>query len=97
MATAPNIRHPAVELLARYGAILCAAWAASQGQVTASEADSIVGIGSALIKARIVRNLTQKELAERLSLAQQQVRSTAAWRLSGYRKWPMRCGCGCAK
>jgi DNA-binding Xre family transcriptional regulator len=73
MATAPNIRHPAVELLDRYGAILCAAWAASQGQVTASEADSIVGIGSALIKARIVRNLTQKELAKRLSLAQQQV------------------------
>jgi HTH-type transcriptional regulator / antitoxin HigA len=47
--------------------------ALSQGQVTELEADSIVGIGSALIKARIVRNLTQKELAERLSLAEQQV------------------------
>lgn len=47
--------------------------ALSQGQVTELEADSIVGIGQALIKARIVRNLTQRELAERLSLAEQQV------------------------
>lgn len=44
-----------------------------QGQVATLEADSIVGIGEALIKARIVRNLTQKELAERLSLAEQQI------------------------
>lgn len=43
------------------------------GQVTSLEAESIVGIGEALIKARIVRNLTQKELAERLDLAEQQV------------------------
>ena len=35
------------------------------GQVATLEAESIVGIGAALIKARIVRNLTQKELAER--------------------------------
>ncbi len=47
--------------------------ALSQGQVTEFEAESIVGIGQALIKARIVRNLTQKELAERLSLAEQQI------------------------
>ena len=47
--------------------------ALSQGQVTELEAESIVGIGQALIKARIVRNLTQKELAERLSLAEQQI------------------------
>ena len=47
--------------------------ALSQGQVTELEAESIVGIGQALIKARIVRNLTQRELAERLSLAEQQV------------------------
>ena len=44
-----------------------------QGQITSLEAESIVGIGAALIKARIVRNLTQKELAERLELAEQQV------------------------
>jgi HTH-type transcriptional regulator / antitoxin HigA len=47
--------------------------ALSQGLVTEFEAESIVGIGQALIKARIVRNLTQKELAERLSLAEQQI------------------------
>ncbi|MPZ45727.1 MAG: hypothetical protein GEV05_20510 [Betaproteobacteria bacterium] len=44
-----------------------------QGQVFTLEAESIIGIGEALIKARIVRNLTQKELAERLSLAEQQI------------------------
>jgi HTH-type transcriptional regulator/antitoxin HigA len=44
-----------------------------QGQLTAFEAEAITGIGPALVKARIVRNLTQKELAERLSLAEQQV------------------------
>ena len=44
-----------------------------QGRITEFEAESIVGIGQALIKARIVRNLTQKELAERLSLAEQQI------------------------
>ena len=43
------------------------------GQITTLEAESIIGIGEALIKARIVRNLTQKELAERLALAEQQV------------------------
>jgi HTH-type transcriptional regulator/antitoxin HigA len=45
----------------------------SQGQVTEIEAESIVGIGQALVKARIVRNLTQRELAERLALAEQQI------------------------
>lgn len=44
-----------------------------QGHVTELEADSIVGIGEALIKARIVRNLTQRDLAQRLALAEQQV------------------------
>lgn len=44
-----------------------------QGHVTELEAESIVGIGEALIKARIVRNLTQKDLAQRLALAEQQV------------------------
>ena len=44
-----------------------------EGQVTELQAESIVDIGQALIKARIVRKLTQKELAERLLLAEQQV------------------------
>ena len=47
--------------------------ALSQGRVTEFQAESIIGIGQALIKARIVRKLTQKELAERLSLAEQQI------------------------
>ncbi|WP_213959843.1 MULTISPECIES: helix-turn-helix transcriptional regulator [unclassified Variovorax] len=54
------------EELAEYDAL-------RQGSVTSLEAESIVGIGGALIKARIVRNLTQKELAERLDIAEQQV------------------------
>jgi HTH-type transcriptional regulator / antitoxin HigA len=44
-----------------------------EGRITELEAESIIGIGEALIKARIIRNLTQKELAERLTLAEQQV------------------------
>lgn len=43
------------------------------GQVDRLEAESIVGIGEALVKARIVRNLTQKQLADRLAVAEQQV------------------------
>ncbi len=43
------------------------------GQVNSLEAESIVGIGAALVKARIVRNLTQKQLADRLAIAEQQV------------------------
>lgn len=51
-----------------------------QGHVLTLEAESIVGIGEALIKARIVRNLTQKELADRLSLAEQQIQRYEATR-----------------
>lgn len=54
-----------------------------QGRVTALEAHSILGIGEALIKARIMRNLTQKELAERLSLAEQQVQRYEATHYRG--------------
>ena len=54
-----------------------------QGQVFTLEAESIVGIGEALIKARIVRNLTQKELAERLSLAEQQIQRYEATQYRG--------------
>lgn len=43
------------------------------GNITALEANSIVAIGEALIKARIVRNFTQKDLADRLDLAEQQI------------------------
>ena len=47
--------------------------ALSQGQLKEMHAESITGIGEALVKARIVRQLTQRELADRLSLAEQQV------------------------
>jgi len=53
------------------------------GEVATLEADSIIGIGEALIKARIVRNLTQKELAERLSLAEQQIQRYEATQYRG--------------
>jgi HTH-type transcriptional regulator/antitoxin HigA len=54
-----------------------------QGQVMTLEAESITGIGQALIKARIVRQLTQKELAERLSLAEQQIQRYEATQYHG--------------
>ena len=54
-----------------------------EGRVVTLEAQSIVGIGEALIKARIVRRLTQKELAERLSLAEQQVQRYEATQYRG--------------
>jgi HTH-type transcriptional regulator / antitoxin HigA len=54
-----------------------------RGQVMTLEAESIVGIGEALIKARIVRNLTQKELAERLSVAEQQIQRYEATQYRG--------------
>ena len=54
-----------------------------QGQITSLEAESIVGIGEALIRARIVRKLTQKELAERLSIAEQQVQRYEATHYRG--------------
>lgn len=54
-----------------------------EGKVAMIEAESIVGIGAALIKARIVRNWTQKELAERLQLAEQQVQRYEATQYHG--------------
>jgi HTH-type transcriptional regulator/antitoxin HigA len=54
-----------------------------QKKITTLKAESITGIGEALIKARIVRNLTQKGLAERLSLAEQQIQRYEATQYSG--------------
>lgn len=45
------------------------------GTLVSFEVESIVGIGEALIKGRIIRNLTQKALAERMSLAEQQIQT----------------------
>jgi HTH-type transcriptional regulator/antitoxin HigA len=43
------------------------------GEITAFDADSILGLAGALIKARIARNWTQRELGERLELPEQQI------------------------
>ena len=43
------------------------------GNVTMLTADSLTELPVALVKARIVRNLTQKDLGERLGLAEQQI------------------------
>lgn len=43
------------------------------GKVTSIVAESILDLAQALIKARIVRNWTHKELAERLELPEQQI------------------------
>lgn len=53
------------------------------GRISALEADSIAGIGEVLIKARVMRNLTQKELAERLEVAEQQVQRYEATQYRG--------------
>ena len=45
--------------------------------------DSITGIGEALVKARIIRNLTHKALAERMDLAEQQIQRYEATRYAG--------------
>ncbi|WP_374630562.1 helix-turn-helix transcriptional regulator [Ferrovibrio sp.] len=55
----------------------------NQGRVSVLIADRITGLGEALIKARIRRRLTQKELAERLSIAEQQVQRYEATLYNG--------------
>jgi len=54
-----------------------------RGGVTTLKVESIVEIGVALIKARIVRQLTQKALAERLKLAEQQIQRYEATHYRG--------------
>lgn len=53
------------------------------GRVTSLTAESIAGLAPALVKARIIRNWTQKELAERLDLAEQQVQRYEATQYQG--------------
>lgn len=77
------MREAARSQLADLQAELAEYDALRQGRVVRLEADSIVGIGMALIKARIARNLTQKELAEQLSLAEQQIQRYEATQYRG--------------
>jgi DNA-binding Xre family transcriptional regulator len=53
------------------------------GKVVSFNVDSITGIGEALIKARIARNLTHKALADRMDLAEQQIQRYEATRYAG--------------
>jgi HTH-type transcriptional regulator / antitoxin HigA len=43
------------------------------GRIKKIQAESILGIGVVLIQARIARNMTQRELGERISVAEQQI------------------------
>jgi DNA-binding Xre family transcriptional regulator len=53
------------------------------GKVVSFKMDSITGIGDALVKARIIRKLTHKALAERMDLAEQQIQRYEATRYAG--------------
>jgi DNA-binding Xre family transcriptional regulator len=53
------------------------------GAVRTIVADSIVGLADVLIKARIVRNWTQKQLGERLDLPEQQIQRYESTRYRG--------------
>lgn len=64
------------EQLAEYDAL-------RTGKVVSFKMDSITGIGDALVKARIIRQLTHKALAERMDLAEQQIQRYEATRYAG--------------
>ncbi len=53
------------------------------GQLTSITAESIAELALALIRARIMRNWTQKELADRLAVAEQQVQRYEATQYKG--------------
>lgn len=57
--------------------------ALQSGQVSVLELDSLTALPEALIRARIAARLTQKQLAERLGLKEQQVQRYEATRYSG--------------
>jgi len=53
------------------------------GRVTSRELDSLAGLPDALIRARIAARLTQKELATRLGLQEQQIQRYESTRYNG--------------
>ena len=53
------------------------------GQQTSITAESIAELAPALVKARIMRNWTQKELADRLDVAEQQIQRYEATQYKG--------------
>jgi DNA-binding Xre family transcriptional regulator len=64
------------EQLAEYEAL-------RSGKLTTIEVESLLGIGPALVKARIARRLTHKALAERMNLAEQQIQRYEATGYAG--------------
>ncbi len=64
------------EQLAQYEAL-------RSGPIESFTVDSITGIGDALVKARIIRKLTQRALAERMAVAEQQIQRYEATRYAG--------------
>lgn len=53
------------------------------GGVKSFNVDSLTAIGDALVRARIMRRLTQRALAERMALAEQQIQRYEATRYAG--------------
>lgn len=53
------------------------------GHLTSITAESIADLAPALIKARIMRNWTQKELADKLAVAEQQIQRYEATQYKG--------------
>lgn len=68
--------HELREQLAEYEAL-------QTGQVSVLELDSLTALPEALIRTRIAAGLTQKQLAERLGLKEQQIQRYEATRYSG--------------
>jgi DNA-binding Xre family transcriptional regulator len=77
------MREGAQSQLAELEAQLAEYDALRAGAVVSFEVESIAGIGEALVKARIIRKLTHKALAERMDLAEQQIQRYEATRYAG--------------
>jgi ribosome-binding protein aMBF1 (putative translation factor) len=54
-----------------------------ESEISATTAESIADLAPALIKARIMRNWSQKELADKLAVAEQQVQRYEATQYKG--------------
>ncbi len=72
----PTVQRSLDGLLAEYEALRA-------GQVSVLELDSLADLPEALIRARIAAGLTQKNLAARLGLKEQQVQRYEATRYDG--------------
>ena len=80
---AKAMREGAQSQLAELEAQLAEYDALRSGKIATFKVDSIAGIGLALIKARIARQLTHKLLADRMNLAEQQIQRYEATQYAG--------------